>query len=124
MIRRNNPSIDVEALGAVVRSRARSLREQPELATRESFAHFRAAEAFLERAEELNQPRTRIPHRLAKFGSLGRLFTSTYNLALRPLREANALQIEALRELMAAGIDAMKRIEQLEREIERLRNKE
>lgn len=72
-------------------------------------------------------PRTRIPHRLAflaKLGSPGRLLLNAYNLALRPLREANSLQIEALRELMAAGIDATKRIEQLEREIEQLRNKE
>ncbi|HEY1727959.1 MAG TPA: hypothetical protein VGG22_06285 [Candidatus Baltobacteraceae bacterium] len=126
MIRRNNPFIDFDQLEGSIRTHAEQLRVQGYASPDEVLAQYRAAEAYLDRAEELNQPRSRIPRRFApllRFGSMGQLFLKAYNLALLPTRRSNALQIEALRELLGAGLTLTKRIEDLEREIERLRNK-
>jgi hypothetical protein len=116
MIRRNNPSIDYDELEASVRSRAETLRARPQIPPDSAFEHYRAANAYIDRAEELVQPRARIPNRLAFLGDwAGRLLLRTYNLALRPLREASVAQNEALRELLEAGLSIAKRLEELER---------
>ena len=139
MLRANNSNIDFGALNNRLRSAASRLRDssiieerrreragERETSPRMALARYRAVNAFLDRAEDLNQPRTRLPRRFAKlylFGQRPGLFVvRLFNFAFRPQRDVNQAQTQAVRELSQATLLATRRILQLEREIERLRN--
>ena len=134
MIRPNNPAIDFETLRARVQAKAELLRASaangrmnPQSDAIRSA--YRAAAAYVDRAEDFAYPQTRVPRRLAvllgRFGSRPeRILLHLYNLALRPAREASAAQSSALRELVKAGVATAHRLATLERQIAELRKKE
>ena len=93
MIRANNPDIDFESLNARVEATAARLRDlniveeqrrarcdgddsSPQLA----LTRYRAVNAYLDRAEDFNQPKSRAPRRLAKYG---RMAPKAMHLALK-----------------------------------------
>lgn len=138
MLRANNPEIDFESLNARVRATAERLRDlnvveeqrrarcndddtTPQLA----LTRYRAVNAYLDRAEDFNQPKTRTPRRLAKYERMApkamHLALKIFNRVFRQQRDVNEAQIDALRELTLASQASTRRLMQLEREIERLR---
>jgi len=134
VIRSNNPAIDFEALRARVRAtadrvRAASAGEQRRRDPDSLFASYRAANAYLDRADDFAYPQTRVPRRIAvllqRFGRRPeRVLLHFYNLALRPAREASAAQVSATRELVKAGHAMAKRLRELEQQLDELRKRE
>lgn len=132
MIRPNNPAIDFEALRAKVCARADALRarqrareDENETATQALLPYYRAADAYLDRAEDLNFPLARLPGRLQalkRFGPVPYAILRLYNYAFRKARDASTAQTEALREMTRAGVATSRRLALLEGEIARLRD--
>lgn len=138
MIRANNSEIDIDTLRERVRTVAARLRESGiieerrreragESATspRIALARYRAINALLDRAEDLNQPRTRLPRRVERLYAFGerpvRFAVKVYNFVFRLMRDSNQAQIQAVRELSEETLLARRRTAELEREVERLR---
>ena len=139
MVRANNSDIDFDALekrigsvaarlrdSGLIEERRRERADERETSAKAALARYRAVNALLDRAEDLNQPRTRLPRRFAKFYALGQrpaLFAvKLFNFAFRPQRDLNQAQTQAVRELSQATLLATRRILQLEREVERLKS--
>jgi hypothetical protein len=139
IVRPNNPGIDFARLNERVCTLAARLREakaveenrrhradevdaSPELA----LARYRAVNALLDRAEDLNQPKQRLPRKLAALHRLGprsvRFALRTFNYIFRNQRDVNDAQIQAMRELSQATLAATQRVYAIERELERLRS--
>jgi hypothetical protein len=138
MIRANNPEIDFESLNARVQAAASRLRdlnvvEEQRRARRDdddstpqmALTRYRAVNAYLDRAEDFNQPKSRAPRRLAKYERMApkamHFALKFFNRVFRQQREVNEAQIDALRQLTLASLASTRRVMQLEREIERLR---
>lgn len=139
ILRANNQEIDFDRLDERVRAVASRLRDlkiveekrrqradesavSPELA----LARFRAVNAILDRAEDLNQPKQQLPRRLATLRRFGprpaRFLMRAFNYVFRNQRDVNESQIQAMRELNQATLIATRRVAELEAELERLRN--
>lgn len=135
MIRPNNPAIDVEDLRRKVSLISEKLRSNRALDRRFSRdgvtarradlrGYYRAANGYLDRAEDFAYPQSRLPHRLAMLERVSPkaalLVLRAYNFALRPVREASVAQTRAIRELTFAGIASMELLLQLEKKISEL----
>ena len=123
--------MDFEGLRARVRARADALRSKKgapradATATQSLLPDYRAADAYLDRVENLNFPLTRIPGKLAalrRFGPVPRFLLRVYNYAFRKTREATTAQALALRELTRAGGATARRLSEVESELARLRD--
>lgn len=138
MLRANNPEIDIDALRERVNSIAARLRDsglieerrreragELETSPRAAMARYRAVNALLDRADDLNQPRMRLPRRFSRLYALGdrpaRFAVKLFNFAFRLSRDVNDAQTQAVRELSQEALVANRRILHLEREVERLR---
>lgn len=131
MILPNNPAIDFEALRAKVRATASALRESGivERRRREPAslpARYRAATAYLDRADDFGYPETRLPHRLKvieRMSPRGAIaILRMYNFMFRRARDASAAQTQALRELAEAGAETARRLAALEKKLARRHN--
>ena len=128
MIRPNNPAIDVEALRAKVRAKASTLRDSGIVERRRHEpaslpARYRAAMAYLDRADDFGYPEARLPHRLKvieRISPRGAVaILRIYNFIFRRARDASAAQTQALRELAEAGAATAQRLAALEQELAR-----